>query len=467
MTNDPNAQLSTATVKAFVDGLSEELKTKLTEVAGLVKEVQGEVAKDRDRNTDEIERLSREIADKTEAVRADLETRVGRFNMPHAEELLQARNPDQRWMMSRFLINVKSGRDVEDWPDGPEKEMQVAYYDHLAGHNDPEVRALVAGGRLNSSVWKAMATTPAEDGGHWVPNNVLWDRLIPAVQANSAVMKAGITVLPGLSGTVDIPKLTDVVTAYMIGENEPPTESQLKTGTLSLNQHDIGALLIVSNRLLAQSAVAVDTIARGRLGRTLGLKLDEQCLIGTGNDKQMVGILEHPNIGEVDFSGFGMTTAGSGSTFYELLVDAQDSLPIQDLGDDAEDAIGWSPAWIFSPSAFRSMRKLKSANTGADHHEFQRILLTEGRIRMLLGDPFFRTSLLTATTGGTPSVARSHGVYGNWAEFFLGQFTPLAIAVSTEYRFSQRQTAFLATIGADCGAAHELSFTKMKSIPHA
>jgi HK97 family phage major capsid protein len=429
--------------------VGKQIKDQIREVAELTKQVQAELDKlktSADGNTEEISRLSRELDEKNAQLIKDVDARLNRFSVPGAESLLSEKNDSHRWNLGRFLQGVKDGR----LRDGPEKELHEAFMEQLSTSDDLMVRA--------------MATTPAADGGFWVPNNILWDRLIPVVRANSVLLKLGITTLPGLVGTVSIPRIVTAATSYMIGENEPPTESSMTLGELTMYQHDVGALMLLSNRLLSQSVVAAEKVARSQMGRGLGLKMDQQGLEGSGADKQTIGVLNSPNIGEVDFSS---EDGNESDDIYDLLVDAQEELPVQDVGEESEDTIGWSPAWVIHPKFVRILRKLKTHNTGADHHEYQRVMFSEKPWTQLLGTPFYRTTQLTEYTGGTPSMLRSHDVYGNWAELYLGQFAPLSIALSKEYKFTERQTAFLATLGFDWGIAHEESFVKLKGVPHA
>lgn len=429
--------------------VGKELKDRIREVADLTKLVQAELEKLQTAsagNTDEITRLSAELDEKNAQLIKDVEARLNRFSVPGAEHLLHEKNESHRWNLGRFLCGVKDGR----LRDGPEKELHDAFIEQLSTNDDLMVRA--------------MATTPAADGGFWVPNNILWDRIIPVVRANSVLLRLGITTLPGLVGTVSIPRIVTAATSYMIGENEPPTESSMTLGELTMYQHDVGALMLLSNRLLTQSVVAADTVAKSQMGRGLGLKMDQQGLEGSGADKQTIGVLNSPNIGEVDFSS---EDGNESDDIYNLLVDTQEELPIQDVGPESEDTIGWSPAWVLHPKFVAIMRKLQTGATTAAHHEFQRVMFADAPWTQLLGTPFYRTTQLTEYTGGTPSMLRSHDVYGNWAELYLGQFAPLSIALSKEYKFTERQTAFLATLGFDWGIAHEESFVKMKGVPHA
>lgn len=430
--------------------LDEKVCKQLDDVVTLGKELKQKIEDVDKKGAEGIAQLADKVSTDIEAVKENAAKIQARMNFPGASGVVTG-NPDDRknWNLGRFMQGIKSGS-----LDGVEKETQEAWVSDLRTHGMRE------SDHLADQIERDMTTTPASDGGHWIPNSVMWDRLIPKVRANSVLMQAGMTVLPDLVGNQEIPKATEATIAYMIGETEAPTASDIKTGMLTMTEHEMGVLFIASNRMLEQSPIAINNLATRDMTRSIALKTDQQGLTGNGTEKNCRGVLEIPGIGSVDASGLSAGDAG----IYDLLVDAQEELPVNDVGEEnTEDIRTFALGWIFHPGHVREMRKTKSEATSGAHHQFERkmIFTEEKKTRVCMGDPYFRTTQLPVTSN------RASGIYANWANFLMGEFTPLRIALSKEYRFAERQTTFLITKGIDFALEHDESVVEVVGLPTA
>jgi HK97 family phage major capsid protein len=112
-----------------------------------------------------------------------------------------------------------------------------------------------------------------------------------------ALAQAGAQMLTGLQGMVAIPKQTGGATAYWVGENVAPTESQPVFGQLTMTPKTVGAYTDMSRRLIIQSSIDVENFVKTDLAKVLALAVDLAGLSGPGTGNQPSGILASTSIG--------------------------------------------------------------------------------------------------------------------------------------------------------------------------
>ncbi|GEO18074.1 phage major capsid protein [Microvirga aerophila] len=138
-----------------------------------------------------------------------------------------------------------------------------------------------------------LTTTPAGGpGGNLVPTTLgpLQDRIRQTLVTESL----GATVLSGLTGNLDLPKLKASGQAFWVGEHEPVTRSDPLFDKTSMAPKTVGAEYEVSRRMLLQVA-ALETILRQDLSYLLREALDLAALAGVGGDMP-VGVLHTPGL---------------------------------------------------------------------------------------------------------------------------------------------------------------------------
>ena len=120
-------------------------------------------------------------------------------------------------------------------------------------------------------------------GGFTIENEVV-DFIVPALRNRSAILGAGATVLPSLSGSnLSIPR---VAIPGVAGSGETTDVSigtiQFEQFTLSANHYH--AKLLVSNQLLAQAKdPAIDAYLKDMLLVTVSKLVDKMCVSGNGS----------------------------------------------------------------------------------------------------------------------------------------------------------------------------------------
>ena len=142
-------------------------------------------------------------------------------------------------------------------------------------------------------------------GGDLVDDVLLAGSFIDLLRNRLAIAQAGATMLTGLQGNVSIPRQTSAATAYWVGENASPTESQQAIDQVNLSPKTVGAFVDYSRRLLLQSSIDVEGMVRNDLARVIALEIDRAAIYGTGSSNQPQGLTNVSGIGSETLTGTG------------------------------------------------------------------------------------------------------------------------------------------------------------------
>lgn len=139
----------------------------------------------------------------------------------------------------------------------------------------------------------------ANAGGNLVATDLRPADFITLLRNAMMVRAMGATVLTGLVGNIAIPKQTGAGTAYWVGENAAPTESQQTVGQVPLSPKSVAAFTDYSRLLLKQSSIDIEGFVRSDLSQILGLAIDLASLHGSGAANQPLGLAGTAGIGAV------------------------------------------------------------------------------------------------------------------------------------------------------------------------
>jgi HK97 family phage major capsid protein/HK97 family phage prohead protease len=142
-------------------------------------------------------------------------------------------------------------------------------------------------------------------GGNLVADELLAGSFIDLLRNRLALAQAGVTMLTGLQGNISIPRQTSAATAYWVGENGSPTESQQAIDQVNMTPKTVGAFVDYSRRLLLQSSIDVEGMIRNDLARVIALELDRAAIYGTGSSNQPLGLANTTGIGSQAITTFG------------------------------------------------------------------------------------------------------------------------------------------------------------------
>jgi HK97 family phage major capsid protein/HK97 family phage prohead protease len=149
-------------------------------------------------------------------------------------------------------------------------------------------------------------------GGFLVGTNVM--SFIELLRNRSVVMRMGATEMPGLQGSVAIPKQTGAATAYWFAnETGTATESQQVFGQLTMTPKTVGAYTEISRQLLLQSTPNAEQLVNADLARVIGLAVDSAALAGPGTAGQPTGIVATTGVGTAN------PTAGTNVAYADMI----------------------------------------------------------------------------------------------------------------------------------------------------
>jgi HK97 family phage major capsid protein len=148
-------------------------------------------------------------------------------------------------------------------------------------------------------------------GGNLVADELLAGSFIDLLRNRLALAQAGVTMLTGLQGNISIPRQTSAATAYWVGENVAPQESQQAIDQVNMTPKTVAAYVDYSRRLLLQSSIDVEGMIRNDLARVIALEIDRAAIYGTGSTNQPLGL--------INTTGIGTETLTNAGTFAQLI----------------------------------------------------------------------------------------------------------------------------------------------------
>ena len=147
---------------------------------------------------------------------------------------------------------------------------------------------------------RSMSVDQALKGGNWTGAGISPSRFIDYLNAATITDQINITSIPGLTGDLEFPVLDGIQTAYMRGEHEDATLSDLTTGTrkMSARLMSAGTKITYLLKTMAQG-MGIDMIIERKLALAMALKRNQMFLYGTGQNKEPLGILVNSGVNVV------------------------------------------------------------------------------------------------------------------------------------------------------------------------
>lgn len=209
------------------------------------------------------------------------------------------------------------------------------------------------------------------------------------------------------------------------------SESNPTFSSLTLGAFKIGALVTISNELLADAGFDVSGYIAQQLGESLGYQANSLLTTGTGT-VQPTGVAT--SAGSVVTGGTGV----SGVATYENLIDLA-----YGIADGARVLPGLG--WQMSKTAIAATRKLKD---GAGNYIWTDSAVP-GQAATLLGYGVYENPAVAATGVGAKSV-----LFGHLPSYKVRIAGGIQIAQSADYAFNTDSVTFRGTMRLDGGLTH-------------
>lgn len=295
--------------------------------------------------------------------------------------------------MARELRNYSVAKAVQQAATGRLDGVEAEYHQELS--RGREVRGVMVPTEVLLGERRDQTVGTAASGGTLVTTTqtALADRYRPALKVEGM----GATVLRGLTGFVEIPKLTGSGSSHWVAEKGTPTRSGVTFGKTSIAPKTVAGEYQVSRRLMLQSSVSIEEIMRRDLGFLLAQALDAAAINGTGTSNQPLGLLGTAGVQEVTPStAFSDTTA--------------DLIAALELDD-----VTGTRAFLTNPTVMNACRKIKDG---------------QGHI-VPLAELFHGERVETTTqVPATLSTNKSGLIFGAWSELVVGYWSAVDILVN-------------------------------------
>ncbi|WCK13896.1 phage major capsid protein [Agrobacterium tumefaciens] len=265
---------------------------------------------------------------------------------------------------------------------------------------------------------RAMLTTGT--AGNTVATNLggLIDRLRPVL----AVQSLGATVISGLTGNLDLPRLTSGPQAYWVNEDEATTASDATFDKVSLSPKTVSGEMYLSRRLLLQNGVALENVLRQDLAFVLAQALDKAAINGTATAKQPVGILTQIT-----------ESATTATDLTDIAADLIAALQIDDVTG--------TTGFLTNPALMGVARKLK-----------------DGQQRPISTADTFHNERVVATNQVPTIGGENPLIFGAWANLMIGYWSGVDILANPYTDASKGGLRLHAFLDADVAIRHPEAF---------
>lgn len=267
----------------------------------------------------------------------------------------------------------------------------------------------------------------ATAGGNLVATDLLAGSFIDLLRNRSVAVRAGATVLNGLTGNIAIPKQTGAATAYWVAESGAPTESQQTIGQVTMTPHTVGAYTDFSRRLTLQSSIDIETMVRADLATVIALAIDKAALYGTDANNQPKGLTGQTGINTVAF-------AAANATFAELVTMETN------IASDNADVNGMT--YLVNPAQRGAYKSTAKFGSGTDATIWEPGNTVNG----------YRTEVSNQITAGDV-------LFGNFADLLIGFWSGLDLMVDPYSNSTSGTIRVVALQDTDIAVRHAESFT--------
>jgi len=192
----------------------------------------------------------------------------------------------------------------------------------------------------------------ATDGAELVAANLLPGSYIEVLRNTMVTAKAGITMLSGLVGNVDIPRqTTGAASTWVSAEDGDATEGEAQFDQVSLTPKDLACYTEVTRRLLMQSTPSIEGIVMRDLAIAQALGIDLAVLYGSAASGQPRGIKNQTGVNTKDLTAAAPTYAEIIEIVKKVLED---------------NALVGSCSWIISPAGWEDLSTTPKQGSGVE-----------------------------------------------------------------------------------------------------
>lgn len=423
--------------------------------------------------------LSKEQRDRNDAIEIELkaldkkiETEERRLDRKNEQTRLESRNKTLRtprvgvpdvntgfsqsekrdlagFRLATLIQDLSEGRSL----DGIEAEMaQDGRSEAVASGIEVRGRSVMVSGKALQSAEQrdltATGGTGGNQGGMTVPTNKLG--LLDSLMHGNPIAQLGGTVLTNLVGNFDLPRIVDGTAPAKKGENAAADEYDPTTAQVQFTPKRLPTVLEVSQQLLAQgNEGALMAFLQRHLISKLMQVMGKACINGGGTN-EAEGILQTSGIAAVAGGTNGAAISWANLVALETA-----------LGSD--DALVGNLSYLTNSKvigAMKSTAKVASSDSA--------MILDDRAAGLLNGHGILGSNAVPSTlTKGSSSGNCSAAIFGNFADFYLAQWSGIEFMVNPYSKDTEGLVRINASVYYDGHVIRPESFAAIKDITTA
>lgn len=340
-----------------------------------------------------------------------------------------------RYSVVRALRMFCDGRSL----DGLEREV----HDELQRSMPAAARGLLIPLGLGSRAMTATGGSSGSEGGVTVATNK--GEIIDILRPAMTLQNLGATVLTGLTGNLDLPRVNAATNATWKAENAALDASSPTMGQLELRPRRVGTFTEISRQLLIQSSPDIEGWLRADLANAIAGAWEAAAINGSGESNQPRGILNVSGIGDVVGGTHGL--APTWAKIVELESKVADA-------NAAQGSLGYLTNTKVRGKLLTTLR-----NASATDATF--IWPDDGRLRGY--NTGVSNHVPSTLTKGDADGVCSAIIFGNFADLVLAQFGPgIDVLVNPYSKDTEGLVRLTAAAYVDVGVRRSASFAAMK-----
>ena len=319
-----------------------------------------------------------------------------------------------------------------------------------------EFRALTATGQTS---------TTGDQGGMTVQTSP--EGLLDGFYNNLVLEEAGVTILEGLKGNVQFPRYVRPTSPTMKTENATADTNQANTAMLALSPLRLPFYIDVSEQLLMQSNVAIETVLKRQVMAQLAEVAQKMLFTGSGTAPQPQGIIGTSGIGAAYAGGANLTSTTNANGAQIVFPDFVNLETIVAVADALQGRPGYITNGKVIGLAKQTKRGLKtpSDTVATDSRFIIDAGANNGGKLEVNGYPIFRSNALPNTYTKGTSTTCSPLIFANWADYFMGFWSGINLEVLRDATLAtQGLYRIVASVYFNGGIARTASFAAMTDI---
>jgi hypothetical protein len=266
------------------------------------------------------------------------------------------------------------------------------------------------------------------------------DQAIPFLRPRTIAGRCGATIMELSGGPLKLPRQTATAGAIWLPETSPVTAADSALDAITLSPSRIMGSTIVSQQLIKQSSLDIETYVANDLARAIAVSIDAATLYGTGTN-QPLGILNYAanTAGQYVYSKRSAPVTFGAAATWQKVLSFELALENGLIENDG------TFAFVTSPAVRDKWQQAQKVST------YPSFLWEQG------DDPVF------GSVNGRPALSSTQVqnntvIFGRWSDVIIGQWVGVEILSNVFSLATQAEVQITANLLVDVEFKYALSF---------